>query len=57
MWAMEMEVLAITKMLYKDVCTWYKGQWLHYSYYCEPTTDAIYLENSNECHFNVVLLP
>ena len=57
MWAMEMEVLANAKMLHKDVYTWYKGQWLHYSYYCEPTTDAIYLDNSSECHFNVVLHP
>ena len=56
-WATKTEVLVTAKMLHKDVYTWYKGQWLCYSYYHEPTTDAIYLDNSSECHFNVVLHP
>ena len=56
-WATEMEILATAKMLHKDVYTWFNGQWLCYSYYHEPTTDAIYLDNSSECHFNVVLHP
>ena len=50
MWAMETDVLATAKMLHKDVYTWYKGQWLCYSYYCESTTDAIYLDNTSEYH-------
>ena len=57
MWTMETEVLATAKMLHKDVYTWYKGQWLCYSCYHEPTTDTICLDDSTECHFNVVLHP
>ena len=46
-WATETEVLVTAKMLHKDVYIWYQGQWLQYSYFCEPTTDAIYLDNSS----------
>ena len=56
-WATETELLATAKMLHKDVYTWYKGQWLCYSYFPEPTSDAMYLDNSSECHFNIVLHP
>ena len=56
-WATETEILVTAKMFHKDVYTWYKGQWLQYSYYREPTKDAIYLNNQSTCHFDVVLSP
>ena len=55
--ATETEVLGTAKMLQKDVYTWYQGQWLCYSYFREPTTDTIYLDNTSGCHFYVVLHP
>ena len=56
-WATEMEIMTTAKMFGRDVYTWFDNKRLHYSYLREPSKDAIYLDNRQGRHFNVILQP